>query len=298
MSLINNIEKLFSVYDSGFEPPEWTKKPSIPLMKLCKVFYHKKDNISLVKRLVKEREPVNIEMNRSYNQSLLNKYFGFKKGYYGKCPKSTNDISPPNFVVYTPSKVKTMKNHYKKIHILNAIGLAFDSKKQRDYKDYMTLSKMTLGKSEKHKLQCAYFYSHLFSLIFKVALYLKKKYIVMSLVGANNFAKLWSGGPTNFQDEIWYPVFNFCREQYPTIKVMFMGTNRDDDLGYFPDILEHSKIKKKLNDVLFINAWDSWSVPGNGNYMDNSLDGYMGRHTQIGVNGTSITNPYLTYIKL
>ena len=41
MSLINNIEKLYSIYDDGYEPSEWTKMPSILLMKQCKVFYSK-----------------------------------------------------------------------------------------------------------------------------------------------------------------------------------------------------------------------------------------------------------------
>ena len=52
----------------------------------------------------------------------------------------------------------------------------------------------------------------------------------------------------------------------------------------------------------FINAWDCWSIPGNGNNMDNSLDGYIGRNTQIAINGTSLTNTWLlekkNYIKI
>ena len=81
---------------------------------------------------------------------------------------------------------------------------------------------------------------------------------------------------------------------------MFMGergnpTLKYKNLGLFPTILEHPDIKYKLDDTLLINAWDCWSVPGNGNEYDNSLDGYIGRYTQIGINGTSITNKYLTY---
>ena len=33
------------------------------------------------------------------------------------------------------------------------------------------------------------------------------------------------------------------------------------------------------------------SVPGNGNFSDNSLDGYIGRFTSVGVLGTGLTNP-------
>jgi len=61
-------------------------------------------------------------------------------------------------------------------------------------------------------------------------------------------------------------------------------------VGRFPNDINKAG---DLNDALFINAWDCWSVPGNGNNQDNSLDGFIGGNTQIGINGTSLTNPYL-----
>ena len=51
--------------------------------------------------------------------------------------------------------------------------------------------------------------------------------------------------------------------------------------------------KIEIDNTILINAWDCWSVPGNGNSNDNSLDGYMGRFSEIGYLGTSLTNPYL-----
>ena len=45
--------------------------------------------------------------------------------------------------------------------------------------------------------------------------------------------------------------------------------------------------------TLFVNAWDMLSIPGNGNKGDSSLDGRIGRVTNIALNGTSMTNPYL-----
>ena len=126
----------------------------------------------------------------------------------------------------------------------------------------------------------------------------------MSLVGANNFAKLWIGGPIGFQKDIWFHIFNNIVKQYEGLNIMFMGAdvNNYENLGYFPELLNHSKIKNKLEDTLFINSWDCWSIPGNGNNMDNSLDGYIGRNTQIAINGNSITNTWLlekkNYIKI
>ena len=124
-----DIQKLLDCYYPGFEPPEIY---DTTLMKSCKVFHHKNDVVQDVKRLVHEREPVNIAMNRLYNENKLHQRFHFRKGYYRICPVPKENITPPNFLVYTPSLVL----HFDKIvHILNAVGLAFDSKKQRDFRN-------------------------------------------------------------------------------------------------------------------------------------------------------------------
>ena len=163
------IQKLLDCYYPGFEPPNIYDST---LMSSCKVFYHKIDNLQDVKRLVREREPVNIAMDRIYDEDQLYKNFHFRKGYYRICPVSEKDITPPNFLVYTPSIVLRFD---KIVHILNAVGLAFDSTKQRDYKLYRNLSKNPLGSDAVHVLHAKRFYRRLFSLIFEAALYLKKK---------------------------------------------------------------------------------------------------------------------------
>ena len=57
-------------------------------MNYCKVFYNKDDNLKDIMRLVKEREPVNIEMKRYYSEKKLQDYFGYSRAYYGNCKKS------------------------------------------------------------------------------------------------------------------------------------------------------------------------------------------------------------------
>ena len=103
----DNILKLFICYKKGFEPPIQLNNTS--LMKYCRVFYNKGDKLKDIMKLVREREPVNIEMKRYYSESKLQYYFGYKRGYYGKCPNSKKSITPPNFVVYTPTKVINFK---------------------------------------------------------------------------------------------------------------------------------------------------------------------------------------------
>ena len=46
-------------------------------------------------------------------------------------------------------------------------------------------------------------------------------------------------------------------------------------------------------DTLYINAWDPWSIIGNGNAGDTSLDGYWGRNSNMSVLGWSMTNSKL-----
>ena len=48
--------------------------------------------------------------------------------------------------------------------------------------------------------------------------------------------------------------------------------------------------KEERDESLFVNAWDPWSIAGNGNRGDESLDGYYGRSTNVGVASWPLTN--------
>jgi hypothetical protein len=52
----------------------------------------------------------------------------------------------------------------------------------------------------------------------------------------------------------------------------------------------------KLDDILFLNAWDPHSIAGNGNGMDNSLDGFFGRSSAIGLICCPCTNPLMSHV--
>jgi hypothetical protein len=49
------------------------------------------------------------------------------------------------------------------------------------------------------------------------------------------------------------------------------------------------------DNILWVNAWDPFSMLGNGNYGDGSTDGYFGRKTAISVIGWPVTNPDITF---
>ena len=293
--ICRNNQKLSSCYNCGYAPPSWSETPmtNCKNYKLCRVFYNKGDELTDIEKLVYYREPVNIAMYRKYNQTELNRTFDYKKGIYDKITKSeVTGPTPPNIMVYTPSRVQGY--HNKLVHILNVIGLAFDSEKQHDYQKY--------EKIDWNKDVAIHFYETLFVNIFKVAKNLKKKNIVMSLVGANNFAYMWEGKRGNidrFQKKIWFEAWKKAIEDdnCKGLDIKFMGGDNShidimkkyENVGFFPQLLEEIDI----DNTILINAWDCWSVPGNGNNKDHSLDGFMGRFSEIGFLGTSLTNPYL-----
>ena len=53
--------------------------------------------------------------------------------------------------------------------------------------------------------------------------------------------------------------------------------------------------KDAINRTLFINAWDPWSLVGNGNEYDHSVDGMYGRQSALALLCWPITNPHIQY---
>ena len=213
------------------------------------------------------------------------------------------------------------------IHILNAIGLAFDNQDQPDYQFYKKILQDSGLEAANNLVES--FYIKLFELIFKSALSIrnKKPTIVMSLVGANNFAKLWLYPTQDGISElayinsysgiialqtIWATAFNKVYPSYrERLSILFMGADRTlvlnkiqevfseiRDIGVFPNNLQELEIKDNLDNTFFVNAWDCWSLPGNGNKADGSLDGRIGSRTNIAFAGTTLTNPFMEFIQL
>lgn len=294
-AIVARCKKLFDCYIPGYNPPIWScDDPSLDLMKQCRVFYDEGSKIVDVMVLVDNREPVNIAMDRLYPQDKLLRQFGYETGYYDICSPEKETLVPPNILVYTPCRVNGFPG--KVAHILHAIGLAFDIETQPDYKAYHAPG-MDLEIRTKYAVT---FYIRMFKKIFKATEKLGKKHLVISLVGGNNYASAWEGGPPQFQKDVWTPAYQKAIEMgyLPDgIKVSIMGargtypqkTLQLDDIGYFPACMKRVVVEE----TVFVNAWDCWSVPGNGNEHDNSLDGFVGRNTDVGVNGTSLTNPWL-----
>jgi hypothetical protein len=283
-------KNLRSVYEDIFKFPEWSLgKDYTSEKKKVVVYYDKNDNEDVVGRLVRQREPVNIERSQCYDKESMSTFFGWEEGYYDTYYQE-NKVLAPNIGLYTPAVVKNEERDHE-VHIYHAIGYAFDNEEQSDYKYF--------GSREWDPLLITQKYKDVFYKIFLVANDLHMKTIVMSLVGADNFANKYPEGKQALQS-LWWEAFEDIRSLYPNISVIFMGGDlaRDREelngykyIGRFP-----GNVPENNNPTtLWVNAWDPLSVPGNGNEWDDSLDGFMGRCSNIAVLGTSMTNPYIKF---
>jgi hypothetical protein len=299
-SIVKTLRKL---YWDGAAFPEWTDTRFLTdvdiLGKEVVVYYDEGDDLDIVKNLVKIREPCNIGGNRCFHEKELEKAFGWKVGYYGTYWLENKKV-PPNVSVYCRTPVDYKKNQDTLIHIINSIGYAFDAEGQVDYQYFI------LGKKQA-ELQERYY--DIFKKVFGCAKEKGLSTIVFSLVGAGNFSTLYEnkkGELGNFLEEVWCPAFIQAIKDFGDgKKLLFMGSARSEisrllkkenlvlpDIGYFPDNLGKFK-PEELQSVLFVNAWDPLSFAGNGNEIDNSLDGYIGRKTMIALLCSPLSNYHL-----
>jgi hypothetical protein len=283
--------KLMSIYADGSQFPPWSISNEFDAdMRLTCVFYNSKDPLNIIQKLVKEREPNNMEMQRMYDMTQMEKVFGWRTGFYHRYFYKYGHVAP-NFGVYTFTTVKS-RNSICKVHMYHAIGIALDTKAQVDYKYFVAQQRFMLLKEK---------YTEIFQKIFVCAAKLHLNTIVMSLIGANYFAAKYPGGSKAFRKEIWDPAFLKARDR--SILVVFMSLNLDpitveneefQSLGPWPQNIQ----KVNLDSTLFVNSWDPHSVIGNGNRIDDSIDGHVGRTTNAAILGTSMTNPFIQFQKV
>ena len=297
----NNAILLYKTYFHDYAFPSWilnyTKWLEFKFNDTLVIYDHENDtDLDEVKKLVKEREPVNVNMNRSYYGQLLKDTFGYDTSYYIRSYNQRNTLSK-NIAIYCRALVKYNGNE-KLIHVINLIGYGFDNIEQPDYKYYKTMNIVNV----KNDLILKYRKVWLKACI--VAKKLNLTNILLFNVGGGFFAdKLSEFGINNFTNDILIPCLSdnnihpniitpdlFCRiNNINLIKDVLRGTDYR-----IPQVL----FSGQFNEVttLFVNAWDPHSLLGNGNESDSSLDGWWGRISNISVLGSSLTNKQIKYI--
>lgn len=269
-SPLENAIKLWHIYEHEYQFPQWVLEYwDSHLFKDTKVFYHCDDNLTKVKQIALQREPVNIAMNRHYNIDEMKSTFGWKYGAY--------DSTMPNIAVYCYATVKGIK---KPVHVLNLIGCALDSDRQPDYNKYTTLPMLVE------------FYSRMWKLALSAIKNLGKTKFQIYNVGGGAFAGDYFD---DFIELVFEPAFLPLMDEFTKNGITILGydfKNHKFNGGFIPKCLADAD----LANTVFVNAWDPWSIIGNGNASDNSLDGYWGRSSNMSVLGWPKTNPYIKYI--
>lgn len=274
---MNSAIALYNIYAKGYAFPSWVLDPKAwSTFKFHEtiVYYHREDSIEDVKLLMKIREPCNIGMKRRYDKEQMKTIFGWSTGAYGR---STAEHLMPNIAVYCHATVLLNKTKYINVHVINLIGYAFDSHLQPDAK-YLHLKDLVAK------------YQHMWRFALAAAKHLRGQIHTIKIynVGGGAFA-----GPyySTFITDIFEPSFLPLVPEFKKIGIKIDGYDfqtKEFNGGFIPDVL----ITDDYTKILYVNAWDPWSIIGNGNFNDNSLDGYWGRYSNMSVLGWSVTNPY------
>jgi len=279
MELAKVAETLREIYELRYAFPEWSIRELgngnlATHAKLVTVYYPKGSDLQDVKRLVLEREPVNIGMRRRYNKEKMKAAFGYATGAYGS---STVEKLMPNIAIYckTPMRSSNGQNS-REVHVINVIGYAFDRQMQPDYQYFFSDDE---GKRDELLEKMG----HMWEYIYFCAREKHLKRVYLAQVGGGAFSFLLGGSfdYATLRAESLEPV----KARYPEIETM--------DLPMIPDWVFSKEGEQNAATSLLVNAWDPWSMVGNGNAGDNSLDGFYGRCTAMAVLCWPLTNPYL-----
>jgi hypothetical protein len=273
-----NAKTARSIYWPGCAFPAWVVDPKLwnnHAFSETRVFYHMRNKLEDVKKLCLQREPCNIGMRRLYNQDKMEEVFGWRKGAY--------TAGSPNFAMYCKATIYTEERGFFNAHVVNLIGCALDSMDQPDYQVYTT------------KESVIRFYQGMWTLALEAVRHLGKKKFQIYNVGGGAFSGLYG---SSFVKEIFEPAFLPLLPEFEAAGIEILGydfaTSRFTG-GFIPECL-NGLTAEELDEIVFVNAWDPWSLIGNGNERDGSLDGWWGRCSNMAVLGWLQTNPEMQFV--
>ena len=114
-------------------------------------------------------------------------------------------------------------------------------------------------------------------------------------IGSNSFRPKEYPNEQDFINNIVIPAYKAANREFPDIKVKWAAfPNYNVPSSFFESSSEFSDVSDKL----FMNAWDCWSVPGNGNALDPTLDGYWGRSSAISLLCSPLCNSNMNIIRI
>lgn len=297
------LHKLFETYFDHFCPPLWILdfKFDKTLLEKVTCYYDDSSSHSEAEKLLTFREPTNIEMNQLYYKDKLQQNFGYSQSVYHS--------NSPNIAVYCYSPCKlSIHSNIKYIHVINVIGVALDNRNQIDYK--------LLKKLQDKYIRSMVYKSKISNVFKKILQCIQDENAIQNIVlhgfGLGVFSSLAPELEINpisvfneclmdfliqlsdiKQDLSFKVTLNFIQKlpfdirQFKNLSIQHIRTPIDQLLSSYST--------SNLKSTLFVNAWDPFSMVGNGNAGDNSLDGYFGRLTAMSVLCWPLFNKYIMY---
>jgi hypothetical protein len=208
------------------------------------------------------------------------------------------------------------------INVLNVIGVALDCKTQYDYIRLYNLKNINNRILEYENMVRSYFIK-----IKKCFLDNKFELLFLSGIGLGNFSLLCESLKIDHYN-IFNKIFNetfedIIKNNISNKKIILWNIsyklsiinnkkinkcdlyleelfykiyNNDNYYEFIENKLNNSRVH--LSKILFINAYNPYSIVGNGNNKNNSIDGYFGRISAMSVLCWPFTNPFIKYIKV
>jgi len=276
--------KLSKIYMENCAFPKW----SVDLLSAGKLeeyaksvvvyYYTDTDDLTWVKKLATEREPANIGMNRCYDEDALEEQFFYRHGAYSY---STETQLLPNIAIYCKTPIR-LGDATTSVHVINIVGYAFDNAAQIDYQYFFPL----VNNPDKWA-ELVGRYKRMWRYVFHCAREHGLKRVYLADVGGGNFGLALEKHPSTSYAKL-------KKESLPPVAAEYSDIEAHV-LERIPDWAFTEEGQSVLEESLLVNAWDPWSMVGNANFSDNSLDGFFGRCTAMAVLCWPQTNPHIRY---
>ena len=310
--LVPEIARLFTCYHQVYQPPKWVgqrefQQAIYKYASRAKVYYPSGANLAEVKKLATQREPTNLGGDKLYNRDRLVAEYGYAESPY--------QIGSPNIAIFCRTPVITTRMispaKVKYANILSAIAPALDTQDQPDYR-YLASDPRQPKRNYKYACMMAAAFRHIRVCFLEGGF----RRLIMTGLGMGNFkcyaeeldidaehvfreclfrglSDLFrSDTSNNYGREMWLNCIRtvVLREHIPA-ELRQQVVLKALDIQTLIDNLSQAE----LDESLIINAWDPFSMVGNGNAGDISLDGYVGRISAAGVLSWPVTNPQIQW---
>ncbi|KAL7553803.1 hypothetical protein ACHAWF_017130 [Thalassiosira exigua] len=234
---------------------------------------------------------------------------------------TTKNYRMPQIAAYAKTPMRywdrgTLHSNEEGVHVLSLVGAGFDARQQPDYQYYFDKATQDIKADRQFEfyrerqlafmiaLQCAF--DHQLDRIEFVAIgagafsVLLPRGKVLEVLGRAWESREVQAYKSSIEGKFGKEITFSFRTEPPF--------SHNNGLGYgTPSFYEQSgwtgnghasDWRDAVNRTLFINAWDPWSLVGNGNEMDQSVDGYYGRQSALALLCWPITNTHIQYKKI